>query len=286
MSTVPNAAYRGRHRPIRSPRLRLGALGAGLVLPTAAAVAALMTSGSASGSMALAGLSQDPRAVITALADGDESIPEDTVDRVSPERAARDSVRQQAVAAETARRAGSEDALTASESVLDVSTVPASGGGPEGAVGSATPQTAAAAASAGAAAAGDRKAWTKPLNVSYTLTSGFAMRWGSMHPAQDFAVPVGTPVYALSSGTVVFAGWQGGYGNKLEIQFWDGTVGWFAHNSVLKVSAGQTVSPGQVISLSGNTGHSTGPHVHVEIHPAGGDPVPPLPWLAAHGIGM
>jgi murein DD-endopeptidase MepM/ murein hydrolase activator NlpD len=90
----------------------------------------------------------------------------------------------------------------------------------------------------------------------------------------------------MSSGTVIFAGRQGGYGNKLEIQFWDGTVAWFAHNSVLKVSAGQAVSPGQVISLSGNTGHSTGPHVHVEIHPGGGDPVPPMPWLSAHGIPM
>ena len=89
-----------------------------------------------------------------------------------------------------------------------------------------------------------------------------------MHPGQDFAVPVGTPVKAMSTGTVIFAGWQGGYGNKVEIQYWDGTVSWFAHNSKLLVTQGENVTPGRARLESGNTGHSTGPHVHVEIHPA------------------
>jgi murein DD-endopeptidase MepM/ murein hydrolase activator NlpD len=109
------------------------------------------------------------------------------------------------------------------------------------------------------------------------------MRWGSMHPGQDFAVPVGTPVKAMSSGTVIFAGWQGGYGNKVEIQYWDGTVSWFCHNSKLVVSQGEKVTPGELVSMSGNTGHSTGPHIHVEIHPQDGSPISPLPWLKKMG---
>jgi murein DD-endopeptidase MepM/ murein hydrolase activator NlpD len=145
-------------------------------------------------------------------------------------------------------------------------------------------RTDADAASAARAAADAAHAWVAPVNTSYQLTSGFGMRWGAMHPGQDFAMSVGTPVKALSSGTVLFAGWEGGYGNKVEIQYWDGTVSWFAHNSKLLVSKGVNVTPGQIVSLSGNTGHSTGPHLHVEIHPNNGAPIPPIPWLTAKGI--
>ncbi|WP_374968394.1 M23 family metallopeptidase [Terrabacter sp. BE26] len=126
--------------------------------------------------------------------------------------------------------------------------------------------------------------WVSPVS-GYRLTSGFGFRWGKMHPAQDLACPVGSSVHALSSGTVVFAGWSTeGYGNFVKIRYWDGTVSWMAHNSRLLVSVGDEVSPGQVVAYSGDTGHSTGPHVHLEIHPEGGAPVPPVPWLAAHGI--
>ncbi len=284
---MPNVAYRGRHRPLRSPRLRQAMLGAGLVLPTAATVAAVVAAGSSTGPMALVGLTQSREGVVAALAEAgaDEGIPAEPLVRADEERAARDSDRQriEAVTAEAARRAETEAALAANEQLVEVSKVPATGGSTEGAAGAATPQSAAAASAAGS---GDGRAWIKPLNSAYTMTSGFGFRWGSMHPAQDFATPVGTPVLALSSGTVIFAGWQGGYGNKLEIQFWDGTIAWYAHNSSLKVSAGQRVTPGLVIAASGNTGHTTGPHVHLEIHPGGGDPVPPLPWLAKHGISM
>jgi len=268
-------------------------LGAGLILPTTVTVGALVATGSSTGPNALAGLNQGGEGVLVAFGDAslDEGIAADPLVRAADDRAAgddraaRDSERQRtaAITAETARRADTEAALAANEQVVEVTKVPAVGGSTEGAAGATTPQTAAAASSAGA---GDGKAWIKPLNSAYRMTSGFAMRWGSMHPAQDFATPVGTPVLALSSGTVIFAGWQGGYGNKLELQFWDGTVAWYAHNSSLKVKAGQTVTPGQVIAASGDTGHSTGPHVHLEIHPGGGDPVPPLPWLAKHGISM
>ena len=97
-----------------------------------------------------------------------------------------------------------------------------------------------AQAEAAAAAAHN---WVPFMGGGYQLTSGFGMRWGSMHPGQDFAVPVGTPVKSMSTGTVIFAGWQGGYGNKVEIQYWDGTVSWFAHNSKLLVTQGRERRP-------------------------------------------
>lgn len=143
--------------------------------------------------------------------------------------------------------------------------------------------SAVAAQAASAAVSATAHSWVPPINAGYTLTSGFGMRDGVMHPAQDFAIPVGTPVKAMSSGTVLFAAWSGGYGNKLEIQYWDGTVSWYAHNSQLLVSQGDKVGVGQTVSLSGNTGHSTGPHLHLEIHPSNGAPVPPLPWLSKMG---
>jgi murein DD-endopeptidase MepM/ murein hydrolase activator NlpD len=126
--------------------------------------------------------------------------------------------------------------------------------------------------------------WVKPLS-GYTLTSGFGFRWGKMHPAQDLACPVGTPVHALSTGKVIFAGWSNeGYGYMIKIQYWDGTVSWMAHNSRLLVSLGDTVVPGQTVSYSGSTGNSTGPHVHLEIHPGDGSAVAPRTWLAKRGV--
>jgi murein DD-endopeptidase MepM/ murein hydrolase activator NlpD len=145
---------------------------------------------------------------------------------------------------------------------------------------------AAAEAKAKAEALAKAKAqrWVKPFS-NYTLTSGFGWRWGRMHPAQDLAAPTGTPVYALSTGRVIFAGWSNeGYGYMVRIRYWDGTVSWYAHNSRLLVSVGDTVTPGQKVSYSGNTGNSTGPHLHLEIHPDGGAAVAPKTWLAKRGI--
>lgn len=146
-------------------------------------------------------------------------------------------------------------------------------------------ETRAAAATAEAARKKAQR-WVSPI-VHYTLTSGFGWRWGRMHPAQDLGVPVGTAVHALSSGTVIFSGWSSeGYGYLVQIRYWDGTVSWFAHNSRVVVSVGQKVTPGQLVSYSGNTGHSTGPHLHLEIHPNGAGPVPPRPWLAQKGVNL
>ena len=128
-----------------------------------------------------------------------------------------------------------------------------------------------------------RERWVQPIKGA-AFTSGYGWRWGRMHEGNDFGTPVGTPVHAMSTGTVTFAGFEGGYGNKIEIEYWDGTVSVYGHLSVIQVSTGEQVTPGEVVGLSGNTGHSTGPHLHLEIHPGGGAAIDPAPWLRDHGL--
>jgi murein DD-endopeptidase MepM/ murein hydrolase activator NlpD len=125
--------------------------------------------------------------------------------------------------------------------------------------------------------------WVLPV-VHYVKTSGFGYRWGALHAGEDFAAPIGTPVRAISSGVVVFAGLESGYGDKVEIRHWDGTVSWYGHLSKIDVKVGERVDPAEVIGAVGSTGFSTGPHLHLEIHPDGEGPVDPLPWLRAHGL--
>jgi len=125
--------------------------------------------------------------------------------------------------------------------------------------------------------------WVMPVE-NFRFTSDFGARWGRLHAGDDLAAPIGTRIGALSSGTVVFAGQQSGYGNKVEIRHWDGTVSWYGHMSQINVEVGEKVTPGQKVGEVGNTGHSTGPHLHLEIHPDGGGPVDPQPWLAKRGL--
>jgi len=128
-----------------------------------------------------------------------------------------------------------------------------------------------------------RESWVLPIKGA-TFTSGYGWRWGRMHEGNDFGTPTGTPLAAMSTGTVIFAGFQGGYGNKVEIEYWDGTVSVYGHLSSISASVGDRVAPGDIIGLSGNTGHSTGPHLHLEIHPQGGNAVDPEPWLQRKGL--
>jgi len=125
--------------------------------------------------------------------------------------------------------------------------------------------------------------WRLPITHP-VVTSGFGYRWGALHAGEDFAVSIGTPLASMSTGTVVYAGAMSGYGNMVDVRYWDGTVSRFGHMSKVSVNVGQAVTPGQVVGLSGNTGHSTGPHLHLEIHPNGGQAIDPLPWLARHHI--
>lgn len=128
-----------------------------------------------------------------------------------------------------------------------------------------------------------RFTWVGPV-AGTRQTSGFGQRWGRLHAGLDFAGPVGTRLKSLSSGVVTFADRQGGYGNKVEIMMWDGSLVTYGHMDSIEVTAGQSVGPGHLIGRLGNTGHSTGPHVHLEVRPGGKDAIDPWPWLVARGI--
>ena len=128
-----------------------------------------------------------------------------------------------------------------------------------------------------------RRDWTSPITGG-VFTSGFGFRWGRMHQGDDLAAPVGTPLLAMSEGVVISAGYEGGYGNKVEVRYWDGTVSVYAHMDSIDVAVGQQVGSGVRVGASGNTGRSTGPHLHLEIHPDGGEAVDPSVWLSAKGV--
>ena len=109
-----------------------------------------------------------------------------------------------------------------------------------------------------------------PVSGGY-ITSSFGRRKqpkagaSTNHPGIDIGVPIGTSVSATSGGTVITAGWQSGYGNVVYIQHPGGLVSRYGHLSRILVKTGQSVSQGQKIALSGNTGNSTGPHLHFEM---------------------
>jgi murein DD-endopeptidase MepM/ murein hydrolase activator NlpD len=129
--------------------------------------------------------------------------------------------------------------------------------------------------------------WVLPLKPgTYRISEGFGegYSWrGYGHTGLDLATPSGSPVFAVASGTVISAQYAGGCGYMVEIRLEDGTELKYCHNSSLATSVGAEVQVGDVIAYSGSTGHSTGPHVHLEVHPGGGDAVDPYAALVAHG---
>lgn len=104
----------------------------------------------------------------------------------------------------------------------------------------------------------------KPISGGI-FTSAFGYRWGKLHAGIDWATPIGTAVKASSSGTVIRAGWYSGYGYCVDVQHANGMMTRYGHLSQILVSVGQKVSQNQKIALSGNSGDSTGPHLHFEI---------------------
>jgi murein DD-endopeptidase MepM/ murein hydrolase activator NlpD len=98
------------------------------------------------------------------------------------------------------------------------------------------------------------------------ISSDYGARWGKMHKGIDIAADVGEPVYAVAEGDVIYAG-DGlrGYGNVVIIQHGEQLSSLYAHNSELRVHQGDHVNQGTLVALMGNTGHSTGPHVHFEL---------------------
>ncbi|MGI6611678.1 MAG: peptidoglycan DD-metalloendopeptidase family protein [Limnochordia bacterium] len=114
--------------------------------------------------------------------------------------------------------------------------------------------------------------------VTGRLTSPYGKRWGRMHEGIDLGVPTGTPVRAAADGIVKSAGWSGGYGQLLVIDHGSGWETYYAHNSELRVAKGDAVRKGQVVARSGNTGRTTGPHLHFEIR-RDNKPLDPLRFL-------
>ena len=117
-----------------------------------------------------------------------------------------------------------------------------------------------------------------------TFTSGFGMRWGSLHAGLDIANVVGTPILAAMGGTVIDSGPASGFGQWIRIQHDDGSIAVYGHMETLDVSVGEQVTAGQKIAGMGNRGFSTGSHLHFELYPTGSGAVDPAPWFAEHGI--
>ena len=128
--------------------------------------------------------------------------------------------------------------------------------------------------------------WVLPT-TGYHLTARFGMAgglWSSNHTGLDFAGPSGTPIVAVANGTITETGYDGSYGNKTVETLEDGTEIWYCHQSAVIVHAGDLIRGGQHIGNIGSTGNVTGPHLHLEVRPGGGDPVDPFSALVYHGL--
>jgi murein DD-endopeptidase MepM/ murein hydrolase activator NlpD len=131
-------------------------------------------------------------------------------------------------------------------------------------------------------------AWRLPLASGvYRLTARFGQcsgLWSHCHTGLDFAAPEGTPILALANGTVTTTDWAGAYGNRTIVTLEDGTEIWYCHQSAFGSKVGDQVVGGQPIGFVGTTGNSTGPHLHLEVRPGGGDAVDPFQALTVHGL--
>jgi murein DD-endopeptidase MepM/ murein hydrolase activator NlpD len=119
------------------------------------------------------------------------------------------------------------------------------------------------------------------------VSSCFGARWGVTHYGVDIAAPIGTPVYAATSGVVKRAGAATGFGLAVYILGDDGAVTVYGHVNEYYVNAGERVSAGEQIAEVGNRGQSTGPHLHFEVHTGGqlySNQINPVPWLNARGV--
>ncbi len=128
--------------------------------------------------------------------------------------------------------------------------------------------------------AAQKAPFATPLKDPFRFTSGFGYRWGRLHAGTDFAAPHGTPIYSTADGVVVHADWSSGYGRLVKIQHEFGIETRYAHMSKIRVKTGQRVSRGQRIGDMGNTGRSTGTHLHYEVR-VGGKPVNPMIYIKA-----
>ncbi len=238
-------AYDARHRASKSSRSNPGRLVAGLALPTAAAALLTFTATGAAVATSNHAVSGSQKSTATTKTAGRSVALGD-----SRSQAIEDNARAREHAATSAARSAEREDLAARKAAKLLAKA---------------------------------QSWQLPLNNA-VRTSNFGWRWGRLHAGEDFAASMGTELVSMSTGTVVFAGDQSGYGTLVKIRYWDDTVTWYAHMSSVSVTDGELVEPGEVVGRSGNSGHSTGPHLHLEIHPDGSDAVDPAPWLADHEV--
>lgn len=286
--------YQGRHRsqtpPIwRNSRVTVPVVAAAGITLTAAGVAQAATSGTSA-------------AADTSLSKP-KTVSAPTINRVDVTAASRSQARattqvtaqvKQAAAARAASQKAAAAKLAANKQAAQqkaalaaLSSAPAAKQLTVTAPVAATPATGRAAASTTTASA---SGFVCPIaGCGGRFTSGFGARsspggiGSTNHKGDDFATPIGTPLRAVHSGTVVAVGWYGGFGMRVEIDLGGGTSVIYGHMSAFSATVGEQVSPGEVIGYSGNTGNSTGPHLHFEVH-VGGVAVDPGPWMRARGI--
>jgi murein DD-endopeptidase MepM/ murein hydrolase activator NlpD len=127
-------------------------------------------------------------------------------------------------------------------------------------------------------------AWVNP-NPTAAVTSCFGERWGRLHAGVDLAAADHTPIVAAGAGVIVRAGVAQGYGNAVLIDHGNGYLTHYGHLSEITVRVGQHVATGEQIGLEGSTGHSTGPHLHFEVHRGFyKNPIEPTRWMHEHGV--
>ncbi|MCT9081673.1 M23 family metallopeptidase [Streptomyces fulvoviolaceus] len=133
------------------------------------------------------------------------------------------------------------------------------------------------------------ESWSRPIRRRARVTMRYRVRGNWLvgyHTGIDLAVPKGTPVYSVGSGTVVLARWSGSYGKAVTIKMRDSRYVLYAHLSRISVTRGSKVRAGTRIGSSGSTGRSTGPHLHFEVRARRqyGSDVDPAKYLARHGL--
>jgi murein DD-endopeptidase MepM/ murein hydrolase activator NlpD len=257
---VSSSSYRGRHyggrHRVRTRRARLPrAFSSSFVLPTLAAGALVVT---ATGATVTAGAEAKPLTLDlsgnqTAIARSEQVADEAMVTDLAQRRSASamGTAAHQGRVEEQARAARSAKRKAAAE----------------------------------AKAEREGKRWVRPIHI-WHITSGFGWRWGKTHDGIDLGAETGTPIYAMSKGTVIGSFYDSSFGNKVEIKYWDGSISWYGHMSRRIAQKGDTVMPGELVGLVGDTGHSFGSHLHFEMQKTtvNDSPVDPLPWLRLHGL--
>ena len=128
--------------------------------------------------------------------------------------------------------------------------------------------------------AAEKAPFSIPVLANFRYTSGFGPRWGRLHAGTDFAGPIGTPIHATADGVITHAGWSSGYGRLIKIRHDFGIETRYAHLNAMDVRVGQRVSRGERIGAMGNSGRSTGPHLHYEVR-VNGNPVNPMTYIRA-----